>query len=60
MNTVWNGLEMLSYLGPKIWNMVPEEIKNQLSLFSFKRENHALGTRDLQIVKDLFHNAVLI
>ena len=25
--TVWNGLETISYLGPKIWNMVPTEIK---------------------------------
>ena len=26
-NTVWNGLETISYLGPKIWNMVPAEMK---------------------------------
>ena len=23
-NTVWNGQETISYLGPKIWNLVPE------------------------------------
>ena len=26
-NTVWNVQETISYLGPKIWNMVPEEMK---------------------------------
>ena len=37
-NTVWNGQETISYLGPKIWNMVPEEIKQKPSLFAFRRE----------------------
>ena len=37
-NTVWNGQETISYLGPKIWNMVPEEMKQKSSLFAFKRE----------------------
>ena len=37
-NTVWNGQETISYLGPKIWNMVPEEMKQKSSLFTFKRE----------------------
>ena len=38
-NTVWNGQETISYLGPKIWNMVPEEMKQKSSLFAFKRES---------------------
>ena len=37
-NTVWNGQEVISYLGPKIWNMVPEELKQKSYLFAFKRE----------------------
>ena len=37
-NTAWNGQETISYLGPKIWNMVPEEMKQKSSLFAFKRE----------------------
>ena len=37
-NTIWNGQETISYLVPKIWNMVPEEMKQKLSLFAFKRE----------------------
>ena len=36
--TVWNGQGTISYLGPKIWNMVPEERKQKPSLFAFKRE----------------------
>ena len=36
-NTVWNGQEIVSYLGPKIWNMVPDEMKQKSSLFVFKR-----------------------
>ena len=37
-NTVWNGQETISYLGPKIWSMVPEKMKQKSSLFAFKRE----------------------
>ena len=36
VKTVWNGLETVSYLGPKIWNMVPDEIKQKPSLSAFK------------------------
>ena len=37
-NAVWNGQETISYLGPKIRNMVPEEMKQKSYLFAFKRE----------------------
>ena len=37
-NTAWNAQETISYLGPKIWNMVPEEMRQKSSLFAFKRE----------------------
>ena len=33
----WTG-KPISYLGRKIWNMVPEEMKQKSSLFAFKRE----------------------
>ena len=36
VKTVWNGLETASYLGPKVWNMVPEELKQKPSLSAFK------------------------
>ena len=37
-NTIWHGLETISYLGPNIWNMVPAEMKQKSSLSSFKGE----------------------
>ena len=36
--TIWSGQETISYLEPKIWNIVPEEMKQKLSLFASKRE----------------------
>ena len=36
VRTVYNGTESVSYLGPKIWNIVPEEYKILNSLNSFK------------------------
>ena len=37
-NTVLNGQGTISYLGPKIWDMVPEEMKQKSSLFVFRSE----------------------
>ena len=34
--TVHYGLETLRHLGPKIWNIIPENIKNSATLASFK------------------------
>ena len=36
VRTVCNGMESVSYLGPKIWDIVPEEYKTLNSLNSFK------------------------
>ena len=36
VRTVYNGTESVSYLGPKIWDIVPEEYKTLNSLNSFK------------------------
>ena len=38
-NTVWNGQETTSYLGPKIWNMVPEEMKQKIIFICFQKRN---------------------
>ena len=32
VNSVWHGTESVSYLGPKIWDLVPNEIKESESL----------------------------
>ena len=33
---MWHGTESVSYLGPKIWDLVPTEIKESESLNGFK------------------------
>ena len=35
--TVYHGTESISYLGPKIWDIVPAELKQNQSLISFKK-----------------------
>ena len=35
--TVYHGTESISYLGPKIWDIVPAELKQNQSLNSFKK-----------------------
>ena len=35
--TFYHGTECISYLGPKIWDIVPIELKNAQSLNSFKK-----------------------
>ena len=36
VNSVWHGTELVSYLGPKIWDLEPNEIKEPESLDTFK------------------------
>ena len=36
VNSVWHGTESVSYLGPKIWDLVPNETKESESLNGFK------------------------
>ena len=36
VKTVYCGTESISYLAPKIWKLIPKEIKNSDSLYSFK------------------------
>ena len=47
-NRVWNGQETISYLGPKIWNMVPEEMK-QISLLLSKEKLSNGSTTTLRV-----------
>ena len=37
IRTVYHGSESISFSGPKIWNILPDEIKQQTSLNSFKK-----------------------
>ena len=36
VRTVYNGTESLSFLGPKIWDIVPAELKEVKTLSAFK------------------------
>ena len=38
INTTNYGLETVSYLAPRIWEQIPEEIKQSKSLNSFKKK----------------------
>lgn len=38
VHSVYNGTESLSFLGPKIWELVPEDIKKSESLEIFKNK----------------------
>ena len=38
VRTVYSGTENISYLGPKIWNIVPDKMKNAISLNIFKAQ----------------------
>ena len=38
VKTVCHGTESLSYLGPKIWDILPEKLRNMDNLESFKKE----------------------
>ena len=38
IDSVFNGSESASYLGPKIWEQIPFELKNIKSLVGFKKE----------------------
>ena len=37
IESAYNGSESIAYLGPKIWNMVPSELKEMSSISSFKK-----------------------
>ena len=38
VNSVYNGTESIAFLGPKIWELIPEEVKQKESLNAFKDE----------------------
>ena len=38
IHSVHNGTESVSYIGPKIWEQIPSEIRNKKSWEGFKQE----------------------
>ena len=51
VESVFNRPETISYLGPKIWDLVPLEIKQKEPLTTFKIEKYA---KNMLPVSDLF------
>ena len=43
VSTVFNGTETVAFRGPKIWAIVPEDIKKSVSLIQFKEKDQKLG-----------------
>ena len=39
VKTVYYGTKTLSYLAPKIWNLIPSEVKNSETLEIFRKKN---------------------
>ena len=54
VRTVFSGTESIKYLGPKIWELIPDEIKELESLWEFKRaiklETHILPLQTMQAI----------
>ena len=42
MDTVYHGTKNISFIGPKIWNLLPNELKNTKSLKTLKVKNQKL------------------
>ena len=47
VKSVWHGTELVSYLGPKIWDLVPNEIKESESLNGFKFKSKDGSLKDV-------------
>ena len=47
VNFVWHGTELVSYLGPNIWDLVPNEIKESESLNGFKFQKMGPSLKDV-------------
>ena len=54
-NTIFKGEESVSYLGPKIWSQVPEEIQFLESLISFKKASSSSISLRLTLISILLN-----
>ena len=53
VNSVWHGTESVSYLGPKIWNLVPSESVN-LSMLSNSKSKY--GFQNISWANRVYNN----
>ena len=49
IHSVYNGTESASYLGPKIWEQIPAEIKNKESLLGLKEKSKNGNTLNVHV-----------
>ena len=49
VNSAWHGTESVSYPGPKIWDLVPNEIKESESLNAFKSKIKGGSLEDVHV-----------
>ena len=62
VHSVFHGKESISYLGPQIWDMIPLEMKNLITISAFKREvkNWKLENCPCRLCKPYIHNVGFI
>ena len=62
VHSVFHGKESISYLGPQIWDMIPLEMKNLITISAFKREvkNWKLENCPCRLCKPYIQNVVFI
>ena len=49
VNSIYNGTESVSFLGPVIWNLVPNELKDNRKLRSIQKSNQKVFTREMSL-----------
>ena len=50
IKTISYGLESIRYLGPKIWKLVPDELKEITYLELFKKKLNVLNSRTAHVI----------
>ena len=53
-NTVTYGIQSISYLGPKIWNLLPPDIRNIETLGEFKLQIRNIELREIDASYNYF------
>ena len=60
IRTVYHGSKSISFLGPKIWNILPDRLKNANSIEAKKKKkNGSLKIVDVGFVRFMFKMSVL-
>ena len=62
VNSVYKGTKSVTFLGPKIWDLVPNELKDIGNLAAFKKQSKAGHQRNVLVgfVKTILEMSVLL